>query len=245
MSSRTLLVVDAGGHPLEPVAQRLRLLGIPALRAKTAAEARAALADARTPIGAVLIPPDPPTLDLPRALRVLTRAPGGGVLPLLVCGPRPDPEARARLREAGAALALWDPLDEHTLRFQVNRALALGPAPGLPRRALRVPAHWPVQVRMGARTRSARVYSVSTCGAFLATAGPALRRTLVHVTLPLADEAGEPLRVAGEVMVTNVPGNLRRRNLPLGMGVRFLGLGPAAERALLRYTDERALDLAV
>jgi hypothetical protein len=150
-----------------------------------------------------------------------------------------------KLREAGAELALWDPLDDHTLRFQVNSALARGGAPNLPRRALRVPTHWPVQVRMGARTRPAHVYSVSTRGAFLATAGPALRRSLVHVTLPLHDDAGEPLRVAGEVVATNVPGNLRRRNLPLGMGVRFLGLGPNAERTLQRYADERARDLAV
>jgi hypothetical protein len=245
MSPRSVLVVDAGGHPLEPVAQRLRLLGVAALRAKTAAEARAALADPRAPIGAVLIPPDPPTLDLPRALRVLTRALDGGVLPLLVCGPRPEPEVRARLREAGAELALWEPLDDHTLRFQVNRALARGAAANVPRRALRVPAHWPVQVRMGARTRPAHVYSLSTCGAFLATAGPALRRSLVHVTLPLADEAGERLRLACEVVATNVPGNLRRRNLPLGMGVRFLGLGPGAERALQHYTEKRRVDLAV
>jgi hypothetical protein len=245
MSPRTVLVVDAGGHPLEPVAQRLRLLGIAALRAKTGAEARAALADPRAGIGAVLIPPDPPTLDLPRALRALSRAPEGGVLPLLVCGPRPEREARARLREAGAELALWDPLDDHTLRFQVNSALARGAAPNAPRRALRVPTHWPVQVRMGARTRPAHVYSVSARGAFLATAGPALRRSLVHVTLPLHDEAGELLRVSGEVVATNVPGNLRRRNLPLGMGVRFLGLGPNAELTLQRYADERARDLAV
>jgi len=241
---QSILVVNAGGHPLEPVAQRLRLLGISATRAKTAAEARAALAEPRALIGAVLIAPDPPALDLPRALRALSRAADGRALPLLVCGPRPDEEARARLRAAGARLAIWEPLDDHTLRFQVNRALAHGPAPA-PRRALRVPAHWPVEVRMGARTRPARVYSVSTCGAFLATAGPALRRSLVHVTLPLADEAGEKLRLACEVVATNVPGNLRRRNLPIGMGVRFLGLDTRAERALQGFTDARARQLTV
>jgi hypothetical protein len=73
-SRRTVLVVDAGGHPLEPAAQRLRLLGIPALRAKTGAEARAALLDARAAIGAVMIPPDPPTLDLRKALRALSQS---------------------------------------------------------------------------------------------------------------------------------------------------------------------------
>jgi len=241
-SRRTVLVVDAGGHPLEPAAQRLRLLGIPALRAKTGGEARAALSDARAAVGAVLIPPDPPTMDLARALRALSTTPEGEQLALLVCGPRPDVGARARLRDAGAKLALWEPLDDSALRFQVNRAFAAGYVQPQSRRAERVPTSWPVEVRIGARVRPAQLYSLSARGAFLATAGPALRRTLVHVTLPLP---GQDLRVAGEVVLTNVPGNLRKRNLPIGMGVRFLGLSGEAERALMGYTTERADQLLV
>lgn len=237
-----MLVVDAGGHPLEPAVQRLRLLGIPALRAKTGGEARAALSDPRAAIGAVMLPPDPPTLDLPRALRALSTTPGGGRVALLVCGPRPNPEACTRLRAAGATLALWEPLDDHALRFQVNRALAGFSAGTVQRRAQRVPVGWRVEVRLGARARPACVYSLSARGAFLEIAGPALRRALVHVTLPLPDAE---LRVAGEVMSTNVPGNLRRRNLPLGMGVRFLGLSTDAERALAHYTAARAEQLLV
>jgi CheY-like chemotaxis protein len=239
---KTVLVVDAGGHSLEPAAQRLRLLGIPALRAKTGGEARAALGDARAAVGVVLIPPDLPTLDLARALRALRTTPGGAQLPVLVAGPRPDASLRARLRSAGAALALWEPFDDHSVRFQVNRALAGHAPPVVPRRAERVPTPWPVEVRIGGRARPARVYTVSARGAFLATAGPSLRRALVHVTLPLP---GEDLRVSGEVASTNVPGNLRRRNLPIGMGVRFLGLSPSAEDALLAYTKQRALELLV
>jgi hypothetical protein len=97
-------------------------------------------------------------------------------------------------------------------------------------------------VRMGARARPAQVYSVSARGAFLATAAPALRRSLVHVTLPVR---GDELRVAGEVVLTNVPGNLRKRNLPIGMGVRFLGLPREAEQRLLQYTCERSAELLV
>ena len=241
-SRRTVLVVDAGGHPLEPAAQRLRLLGIPALRAKTGAEARAALVDPRAAVGAVLIPPDPPTLDLRKALRALSTLPDGTHLALLVCGPRPDAAGRARLREAGATLALWEPLDDHALRFQVNRAFAADMLQPQARRAERVPASWPVEVRIGSRARPAQLYSLSARGAFLATAGPALRRTLVHITLPLPSQ---DLRVAGEVVLTNVPGNLRKRNLPIGMGIRFLGLSGEAERALMGYTSERAHQLLV
>jgi hypothetical protein len=212
------------------------------LRAKTGAEARAALADERAAIGTVLIPPDPPTLDLPRALRALSTTPDGTRLELLVCGPRPEVGARARLRQAGARFALWEPLDDNALRFQVNRALAAARTSAVPRGAARVPTNWPIEVRIGARARPARLYSLSSRGAFLEIAGPALRRALVHLTLPLPEA---DLRVAGEVRSTNVPGNLRRRNLPIGMGIRFLGLSVDAQLALQRYTDARAEQLLV
>jgi hypothetical protein len=98
----------------------------------------------------------------------------------------------------------------------------------------------PVEVTRRSRPAGS-LYSLSARGAFLETAAPAAAGA-VHVTLPLP---GEDLRVAGEVVSTNVPGNLRRRNLPIGMGIRFLGLSVAAERSLLDYTSERARDLAV
>ena len=64
----------------------------------------------------------------------------------------------------------------------------------------------------------------------------------MHITLPLPSQE---LRVAGEVVLTNVPGNLRKRNLPIGMGIRFLGLSNEAERALTTYTAERGAQLLV
>jgi hypothetical protein len=184
-------------------------------------------------------------MDLHRALTALSRAPAGGLRPLLVCGPPPDEASRAQLRDAGAKLALWEPFDDHTLRFQVNRTMADREQAVVPRSAHRVPTHWPIEVRTGRRSRSARLYSLSARGAFLATPGPAQRRTLVHLSLPLAPAGGDRLRLAGEVVTTNVPGNLRRRNLPLGMGLRFLGLRSDTEQVIERYTEERALDLLV
>lgn len=238
-----VLVVDAGGHPLEPLGKRLASLGYAVVRAKTGAEARAALTDARRAIGAVAIPPDPPTLDLGRTLRSLTGPDEARTL--VVCGPRPEEAARARLRDAGARLALFEPWDDATIRFQVNRALAGDVADRPERRALRVPVEWPVEVRSGRRGRPARLVCLSARGAFLETARPALRKSLVHVTLPIAPLGGERLRLACEVVSTNVPGNLRRGNLPLGMGVRFLGLCDETARVLERFTAERARELSV
>jgi hypothetical protein len=41
-------------------------------------------------------------------------------------------------------------------------------------------------------------------------------------------------------MWNNVPGNLRRPNAPVGMGVRFTEVPPEAKAALDRYIAERA-----
>ncbi len=41
-------------------------------------------------------------------------------------------------------------------------------------------------------------------------------------------------------MFSNVPGNLQRPNLPLGLGVRFLDFSPEATHLLQRVIGERA-----
>jgi hypothetical protein len=107
---------------------------------------------------------------------------------------------------------------------------------------VRVPTNWPVRVTTGKREKHAKIYCVSAEGAFLATPRPSLPKALVHFSLPLP--TGE-VRLSGEVVMTNVPGNLVRENLPAGMGVRFTGYSREIERSLLAFTDERQLALRV
>ena len=45
--------------------------------------------------------------------------------------------------------------------------------------------------------------------------------------------------------MTNVPGNLGRGNLPVGMGVRFTGQSPKIEQSLLAFTEERGEALRI
>jgi len=54
-----------------------------------------------------------------------------------------------------------------------------------------------------------------------------------------------PVRAAGVVVYTNVPGNLHRDNLPVGMGVRFTDLAEPAGAAIRRLVAETALALAI
>jgi hypothetical protein len=240
---RHVLLVDVGEESMEGLSTRIRRLGFRAVRAKTSDEAMAAFADPRFRIGAVVIPPGLPALDLERAVAALRSAGDGGELPLLCAGPRPDADLRDRLRRAGVRHALWSPVDEPTLRFQINRALAEAePAAVRERRALRVPTQWPVELSSGGRCKPATLTSLSASGAFLATPRPSLPRALLHFTLPLP--SGD-LRATAQVVMTNVPGNLARRNLPLGMGVRFRGLAEEAEEQLRTFTEQRAESLEV
>jgi hypothetical protein len=67
-------------------------------------------------------------------------------------------------------------------------------------------------------------------------------RSLVHVAVPLP--SGD-LRISSHVVMTNVPGNLEKRNLPIGMGVRFTGHGEDVDTALRAFSEERSRWLRV
>jgi hypothetical protein len=201
-----------------------------------------ALRDPRYVVGAVVIPPDLPALGLERAIAAFHASGRGEELCLVVAGARPDADRRDRLRSCGVRFALWNPVDDHALRFQLNRALASNGPALFSRRAERVPTNLPVLVRAGGREKRAKLYSVSARGAFLATATPSMQRSLVFFHVLLAQD---DVTLTGEVVMTNVPGNLVRGNLPIGMGVRFRALDPSVENALLSFTRERAEQLVV
>jgi hypothetical protein len=46
--------------------------------------------------------------------------------------------------------------------------------------------------------------------------------------------------MAGRVVLTNVPGNLERHNLPHGMAIEFLRVLPEARDAIQQHVLERA-----
>ncbi len=214
---RDLLLVDTGSC-MELLAGRLRRLGYRTLWAKTSMEAYAALEDPLYDVGAVVMRPDLAATDLRRALEAFRSHARDAALAYLVTGQRPELGERRRLRDAGVTAALWEPIDQHALRFQVNRALA---QPGVVRGrrgALRAPAVWPARVWADGREKQARVYSASAAGVFLATPRPSPRNVPLRIELPLPSGR---VALAGRVVMTNVPGNLMRRTLPVGMGVRF------------------------
>jgi hypothetical protein len=198
--------------------------------------------DHRNLVAVALIPPDLAVIDLPAALAALAASAPNGQLAYVVTGARPGPEALDELRESNVSLALWEPFDEARLRFQVNRALAVDDRGGLPRRELRAPVGLPAQVFRAGRMTPARVYTLSAAGLYLDTPRPAMRGAVLEIEVPIGPG---PIRVSGDVVYTNVPGNLQRNNLPVGMGVRFTSVGDTEANAIRRLVGEMSLALSL
>jgi hypothetical protein len=236
---KDLLVLGANAPEMELLRARLGRMGYRAVPAKTPDQARSFLRVAGGRVGAVVVPSDLPVMNLRSALLSLRTLTGGGdELVFLAGGRDPGAEGRRRLRDAGVELAVFDPCDTHTLRFQVNRALSGDKRTRGRRRTVRAPADWPVVIHTGAgRVKEGRIYSISASGAFVTVQQPCMTRA--RVTLDLAVPQASRVSATARVVMTNVPGNVMRRSLPFGMGVQFEHLSEAVSVSLLVYAQER------
>ena len=240
---KDLLLLGANAPEMEVLRARLGRIGCRVVPAKTPEQAHAFLHVAGTRIGAVAVPSDIPAMNLRGALDHMRRIAIGTNLVFLGAGRDPGPEGRRRLRDAGIQLSIFDPIDLHTLRFQVNRALGGQATVRTRRRTLRAPADWPVAARSSGREKQGRIYSISASGAYVAVDQPWMVKS--HVDLRMALPGGAPLAASGRVVMTSVPGNVMRRSLPFGMGVQFEHVSEATSVALLVYAEERYRQLAV
>jgi hypothetical protein len=197
-------------------------------------EADRILRSEKPPIRAALISSEPGVADLTRTLTAL-RAAVGGHLRFIAAGPRPPESLRQKLLNAGVDWALYDSFTDTELRFVLNRASHDATAER--RDELRVPTTMVAKVKTNTGTKVAMVYNLSTGGAYLETMRPSQVGIKVSVEMPLP---WNTLDIPAEVVSTNVTGNLRKENLPRGMGVKFIGLSKANEVALAKYVDERS-----
>jgi hypothetical protein len=231
---QTVLLLPLEGR-LDDLSGRLLLVHYRGRLAASTAEAELMLRSETPPIRSALIPSEPRVPELTRVLHGLREAARMPGLRFIAMGPRPSDEARARLRSAGVDWALYDAFTDTELRFLLNQASHDG-RKGDRREELRVPTTMVAKVKTPMGTKVAMVYNLSTTGAYLETLRPSQPGARVTVELPLPSGM---LDLAGSVVSTNVTGNLRRENLPRGMGVRFEGLTADHEGALVHYIEER------
>jgi hypothetical protein len=242
MHDASILLLESTPERAASLAKRLHLLGgYRPVAAKSPEQALRMVEDTRFGIRAAMLAPDFPFADLAGALAALRAAAGARRLSFLAVGACPTAEILMRLRDAGVELALWEPYDDGRLRFQLNRALA-GPAKESLRHDQRAPTDWRARVLGAGREKEALVYSISPGGAYLATPRPSMRGANICVVLPLP---GGNLSLNGHVLYTNVPGNLQRPDLPVGMGVAFDEPSNEAERELRFAVAQTLLSLVV
>jgi hypothetical protein len=222
------------GDRHDALAGRLLLLNFRPLRAETVDAAIALLPRVGEPVRAGIVPVDHACADLPAELTRLRRACGD--ISFVVVGARPDPATAEAFRKADVRLCLWDRIEDSALRFVVNLAL-FDEQRGEVRGELRVPTPMVARVFSAAGEKPALVYNLSRGGAYLETHRPTGVGGHVKVELPLP--SGK-LTLPACVVSTNVPGNLQRPNLPLGMGVEFVTLPADAEAAVAHYVEERS-----
>jgi response regulator RpfG family c-di-GMP phosphodiesterase len=238
----TVLVVDGSDAPRAALTHRIRKMGYRAMRAKTPEEAFAIVEVHRHQVAVALIPPDLAVADLGGALQSLAARAPEGRLSYVVAGACPSAESRGELRAAGLQLALWDPIDDARLRFQINRAIAGFGVQELSRSETRAPLDIPAQVIQAGRRKPARVYTLSSGGVYLDTERPSMRNAAIQVELELWPSS---VCAPGVVVYTSVPGNLRRNNLPNGMGVCFNGVADAELGRIRRVVAEASLQLTL
>ncbi len=235
-----ILTLDDSSGQLAELADRVLAFGVEPLVVQTLEEAHHVLEQSSLPIYGALLSTDFETADLKGDLRALRRVATRSALCFVAVGKPPDRRARRRLRAAGVRLALWEPFDEGALRFQVNQAISGDPIDQ--RSDLRVPTHLKATVIIGERTKETVVYSMSLAGAFLETPRASMDQSQFEIEIRLPTGL---IRMRAQVIYPNVPGNLQRPNLPLGMGVLFDGASKEDSKALRSYVRERSAGFEV
>jgi hypothetical protein len=235
--NKDILILGANSPEMQLLRSRLARMGYRVIPAKTPDQAHGFLRVAGGRVGAVVVPSDLPAVSLRSALESMRRLTPEHEITFLGAGHDPGPAERSRMREAGVHLPIFDPVDPHTLRFQINRALACGRPFRGQRRTLRAPADWPVMVRSVGREKEGRLYSISASGGFVALSQPWMVKSQVMVRATIPDTG--VVSATGRVVMTNVPGNVMRRGLPFGMGIQFEHLSEAVSVTFLVYAQER------
>lgn len=175
--------------------------------------------------------------DLREALASIRDLASARAFSLLLHGASLDPGLR---EELGASvpelvLRLAEVPDSCELRFQVNRALAPVALP--PRAALRAPLEHIVTLQTGWFRRPARVYSLSSRGAFLLLDKPPRSGRRVSLEVPAGFTA--PPRARGRVTFVNDALAPSHPELPPGVAVRFDSIDAIAAQIIDRLVRER------
>jgi CheY-like chemotaxis protein len=238
-TSHFILLIELDPHRTSTLAAQLVRLGVEPIRVANLAEATALIESRTYSFSAILLPASLPSDRVDAALTRIRKA--ESVLPALAYGKMPEPNQRKALRQAGVLLALWDGYDERILRFQLNR-LVSGELISTARASRRAPTEAPTRILVGGREKQGTLYSLSEGGCFIETPRASMDGARLRILFEIDRERFE---IDGTVAFANVPGNLQRPNLPLGMGVRFDSATDETRKSIARVITDRLAMLEV
>jgi len=238
-TSHFILMIESDPSRSETLATQLVRLGVEPIRVADLAEAVVTVKSKQYSFSAVVLPSELPGKLVHKAMKSMRRR--EPVLPAMAYGKPSDENQAKLLRNAGVLLALWDGYDEGILRFQLNRLVAEDDRASA-RESQRAPTHTPVRVLVGGREKTGLLYSLSEGGCFIESARASMDGARLKMLFDLDDHSFE---VDGVVVFANVPGNLQRPNLPLGMGVRFDDFDEEAHRRIAQFIEQRMNALEV
>jgi hypothetical protein len=235
-NERSQVLLFGFGKAHDELAGRIVVLGYRALRANDVETAIELIRRQDQPVRVVMFPVDAPFADRGRDLRRMADASGALGLRCIASGAQPNAAEIAALKRDGVRFGLWRGFHDSDLRFTLNTAL-YDETRGQLRPALRVPASLIARVKSSAGEKAGMLYNLSMTGAFIETARPNMPGGSITLTIEFPDGA---VSTPAKVMFANVPGNLQKANLPLGMGVKFSGIPPASAERIAKFVTERA-----
>jgi hypothetical protein len=238
-TSHFILMIEGEPRMSETLATQLVRLGVEAIRVEDLAEAVMTVKSKHYAFSGVILPSDLPGKLVLKAMKSIRRQ--EPTLAAMVYGKPPDVAQTKLLRRAGVLLALWEGYDEGMLRFQINRLVAGEGQPSV-RESRRAPTHIPVRVLVGGREKEGMLYSLSEGGCFIESTRASMDGASLKMLFAIEEDS---LEVDGVVVFANVPGNLQRPNLPLGMGVRFVDLSPPKRDQISHFIQARLSALEV
>jgi hypothetical protein len=239
--SSPVVLIEATPGRLEELARRIRLQGAAPQLVSSPEEAGALLPTQDRGVAAILLDAGLASRGLKKELGRLRSSSCSLELFFLAVGEPASPADRKKLRAADVRHALWEPFDDATLRFQLNRAWNAD-RDDHKRATPRIPTYLHAQVGGGQRVKDGVVYNLSLQGAFIETARASMAGAMVDLAIRLP---GCFIETKARVVFANVPGNLQRPNLPLGMAVRFEQLDADTSKKLKAYIKDRLAQLEV
>jgi len=238
-TSHFIVLIETDPAFTETLATRLVRIGIEPIRVANLDEAVEVVESRQYAFCGVLVPAETGGKQVGKALKAMRRI--EPVLPCMAYGKQPDAGQRRLLVRAGVMLALWDGYDPGVLRFQINRMVSRERQAST-RTTRRAPVHAPVRVTVGGRKKDGILYSLSEGGCFIESPRASMDGAQLNLGFEIEDHEFE---LDGVVVFANVPGNLQRPNLPLGMGVRFEDVPKQVLNSLARFIRERMNSLEV